>query len=589
MYLCLMLPTSRKELDRLGIDRPDIILFSGDAYVDHPSFGTAVIARVLQAQGYAVAVVPQPNWRDDLRDFKKLGAPRLFFGVSGGNMDSMVNHYTAAKRIRSNDAYTADGRADMRPDYAVTVYTRILKQLYPDVPIVIGGIEASLRRLTHYDYWADALKPSVLIDSGADYLVYGMGEEPVVELARKFAEGAAVQEIRSTPQVAYVAETEAAVLPVAHKTDAAGTFASGVIRLPSHAACQASKITFANHFKIIEEEANAARPPVLIEPMEDGSGSAVVVNPPFPPMTQAQLDAVYDLPFTYGAHPRYKNKRIPALEMIQFSICLHRGCFGGCSFCTIAAHQGRSITWRSKESVLKETKTLAALDAFKGHLTDLGGPTANMYAMEGIDKAICDKCKRTSCIFPTLCKNLNTSHKPLLDVYKAVREHPGIKKVTIGSGIRYDLFLNNKGFLNKEGERYFKELLQYHVSGRLTVAPEHTEDHVLALMHKPPFAMYRFFQQAFYKEIREKGYRWQLVPYFISSHPGCTLTDMKTLSAKFKKDHIRVEQVQDFTPTPMTKSSVMFYTGFVPETGKPVFVERQIQKKALQKESFFNH
>ncbi|MFA5497793.1 MAG: YgiQ family radical SAM protein, partial [Bacteroidales bacterium] len=455
-----MLPTSRKELDRLGIDRPDIILFSGDAYVDHPSFGTAVIARVLQAQGYTVAVVPQPNWRDDLRDFKKLGAPRLFFGVSAGNMDSMVNHYTAAKRIRSNDAYTADGRADMRPDYAVTVYTRILKQLYPNVPVVIGGIEASLRRLTHYDYWADALKPSVLIDSGADYLVYGMGEEPVVELARKFAEGAAVEELCATPQIAYVAETEELILSSARMVDKSGRcattagsaygIANDIIRLPSHAACRASKKTFANHFKIIEEEANAANPPVLIEPMEDESGPVVVVNPPFPQMTQAQLDAVYDLPFTYGAHPRYKNKRIPALEMIQFSICLHRGCFGGCSFCTIAAHQGRSITWRSKASVLKETAVLSGLDTFKGHLTDLGGPTANMYAMEGKNKAICDKCKRTSCLYPSLCKNLNISHKPLLELYKAVRETAGIKKVTIGSGIRYDLFLNANGFLDKE-------------------------------------------------------------------------------------------------------------------------------------------
>lgn len=587
MYLCLMLPTSRKELDRLGIDSPDIILFSGDAYIDHPSFGTAVIARVLQAQGYAVAVVPQPNWRDDLRDFKKLGAPRLFFGVSAGNMDSMVNHYTAAKRIRSNDAYTADGRSDMRPDYAVTVYTRILKQLYPDVPVVIGGIEASLRRLTHYDYWADALKPSVLIDSGADYLVYGMGEEPAVELARKFAEGAAVRELRSTPQIAYVAETEAAVLSAAHKADAAGNFASGVIRLPSHGACLKSKKTFANHFKVIEEEANATNPPVLIEPMEDGAGPAVVVNPPFPSMTQAQLDAVYDLPFTYGAHPRYKNKKNPALEMIQFSICLHRGCFGGCSFCTIAAHQGRTITWRSKESILKETKTLAALDAFKGHLTDLGGPTANMYAMEGKNKAICDKCKRTSCVFPTLCKNLNTSHKPLLDVYRAVREYPGVKKVTIGSGIRYDLFLDNKGFLDKEGERYFKELLRHHVSGRLKVAPEHTEDHVLKYMHKPSFALYRTLQQAFLEEVKKEGSRLQLIPYFISSHPGCTQSDMNRLAGEFKRKKIWVEQVQDFTPTPMTKSSVMYYTGLVPETGEKIFIERNLQKKALQKESFF--
>ncbi|NLK80317.1 MAG: YgiQ family radical SAM protein [Bacteroidales bacterium] len=577
MYLCHMLPTSRKELDRLGIDTVDIILFTGDAYIDHPSFGAAVIGRVLQAQGYTVAVVPQPNWRDDLRDFKKLGEPRLFFGVTSGNMDSMVNHYTAAKRLRSNDAYTADSRAGMRPDYAVTVYTRILKQLYPNTPVVLGGIEASLRRLTHYDYWSDTLKPSVLVASGADYLVYGMGERPIVELARKISAGAAPEEIRQTPQVAYL---------TAFAKEIPGTVLSR-LQLPSHKACRASKQVFAEHFKIFEEQANVTSTPVLVEPLDKVEGPAVVVNPPFPLMTQAELDGIYDLPFTYKAHPRYKGKRIPALEMIQFSICLHRGCFGGCSFCTIAAHQGRQITWRSQDSVLKETAALAAMEEFKGHLTDLGGPTANMYAMQGKDLALCRVCTRTSCLFPRVCKNLETSHKPLLELYKAVRETAGIKKVTIGSGIRYDLFLNANGFLDKEGERYFKELLRHHVSGRLKVAPEHTEDHVLKYMHKPSFALYRTLQQAFLEEVKKEGSRLQLIPYFISSHPGCTQSDMNRLAGEFKRKKIWVEQVQDFTPTPMTKSSVMYYTGLVPETGEKIFIERNLQKKALQKESFF--
>lgn len=576
MYLCRMLPTSRKELDSLGYANVDVILFSGDAYVDHPSFGPAVIGRVLEAQGYRVAVVPQPNWRDDLRDFKKLGVPRLFFGVTAGNMDSMVNHYTAAKRLRSNDAYTPEGRAGMRPDYAVTVYTRILKKLYPHVPVVIGGIEASLRRLSHYDYWSDSLKPSVLVESGADYLVYGMGERPIIELAQKLRERAALSEIRKTPQIAFLVNSAA---------EAGGT--RNMMFLPSHASCRRSRKVFAEHFRIFEQQANVSDPPVLAEPLDDTAGKTVIVNPPFPLMTTGMIDTIYDLPFTYRAHPRYKGKRIPALDMIRFSICIHRGCFGGCSFCTIAAHQGKKITSRSQGSVLKEVSRLTAMEEFRGHVTDLGGPTANMYNMQGRNRKMCDACHRTSCLFPAVCKNLNTSHRPLLELYEAVRNMPGVKKVTIGSGIRYDLFLNEKGFLNDEGKRFFFDLLRYHVSGRLKVAPEHTQDHVLEFMHKPSFELYRVLSEAFHRENTAQALKRQLVPYFISSHPGCTQHDMSVLAAKFKKDRIWVEQVQDFTPTPMTKSSVMYYTGLVPETGKKVFVERDLQKKALQKESFF--
>jgi uncharacterized radical SAM protein YgiQ len=572
-----MLPTSRKELDSLGYANVDIILFSGDAYVDHPSFGPAVIGRVLEAQGYRVALVPQPNWRDDLRDFKKLGKPRLFFGVSAGNMDSMVNHYTAAKRLRSNDAYTAEGRSGMRPDYAVTVYTQILKKLYPDVPVIIGGIEASLRRLTHYDYWSDSLMPSVLVNSGADYLVYGMGERPIIQLARMLRNKATSAELREIPQIAYIAATTKEI-PASSRQ---------ILYLPSHAACQKSRKIFAEHFQIIEKQANTSNSPVLAEPVDTEDGPAVVVNPPFPVMSTEEIDWVYELPFTYQAHPRYKGKPIPALEMILFSVCLHRGCFGGCSFCTIAAHQGKQISSRSRESVVREIEKLAKMETFKGHLTDLGGPTANMYRMKGINQRICNTCSRTSCIYPSICKNLDISHAPLLDLYQSVRNLPGVKKVTIGSGIRYDLFMDKNGFLNDEGKRYFKELLQYHVSGRLKVAPEHTRDNVLCYMHKPSFELYRVLAEAFRQEIRHTGNKLQLIPYFISSHPGCTQHDMDLLTREFRKENIRVEQVQDFTPTPMTKSSVMFYTGIVPDDGTKVFVERNPQKKALQKESFF--
>lgn len=574
------LPTSRKEMDTLGFQNVDIILFTGDAYVDHPSFGPAVIGRVLEHEGYRVALVPQPNWRDDLRDFTKLGKPKLFFGVSAGNMDSMVNRYTAAKRLRSDDAYTPEGRAGMRPDYTVTVYTRILKKLFPDVPVVIGGIEASLRRLTHYDYWSDTLKPSVLVDSGADFLVYGMGERPMVALAAKMRQHASLAELRTIPQIAYVCrDSEIPAAPTSALPDS-----PALLRLPSHAQCVAHKPLFATHFQQIEKAANQAHPPVLVEPQ--AQGSCVVVNPPYPLMTQAQLDAVYDLPFTYQAHFRYKGKRIPALEMIQFSVCLHRGCFGGCSFCTIAAHQGRSIASRSKESVLREIDRLSQLEGFKGYLTDLGGPSANMYRMQGRDLALCRQCHRTSCLFPNKCKNLNDSHNPLLELYAAVRNLPYIKKATIGSGIRYDLFLNKEGFLNAEGERYFNTLLEHHVSGRLKVAPEHTEDHVLACMHKPPFALYKTLSAQFEARTRRMGLKLQLIPYFISSHPACTMLDMEQLSRTFAQQHLHVEQVQDFTPTPMTKSSVMFYSGLDPDTLKPVFVERNPAKKQRQKSLF---
>ena len=420
-----MFPTSKKEVDALGWDYIDVILFSGDAFVDHPSFGTAVIARWLQKFGYRVAVVPQPNWRDDLRDFRKLGAPRLYFGVNSGAMDSMVNHYTAGKRLRHDDAYTPDGHFGRRPDYAVTVYTKILKRLFPDVPVVIGGIEASLRRLTHYDYWQDRLFPSVLVDSGADWLVYGMGERPMLELTRGIEAGRTVRQLQQIPQLAFFRTGR----PKERE---------GVLVLHSFEECLASKKSFAENFHQIETHANMMHPDTIVEACGDGF---VQVNPPYPPATEEEMDSFWDLPYTKLPHPRYKGSRIPAYDMIKFSINTHRGCFGGCNFCTIAAHQGKFIQSRSEASVLKEAAGLRRLPDFAGNISDLGAPTANMYGMKGRDAGLCDICRRKSCLFPQPCRNLDRSHDRLLGLYRRVDALPGIRHSYIGSGIRYDLFL----------------------------------------------------------------------------------------------------------------------------------------------------
>jgi uncharacterized radical SAM protein YgiQ len=569
------LPTSVKELQALGWENVDIILFTGDAYVDHPSFGTAVIGRVLEAAGYRVAIVPQPNWQDDLRDFRKLGKPRLFFGVSSGSMDSMVNHYTAGKRLRSDDAYTPEGRAGARPDRAATIYTRILKKLYPDVPVVLGGIEASLRRLSHYDYWEDAWKPSILVESGADFLVYGMGERPNLALAKALREGASLENLRRLPQIAWYADSETCI----HGYDTDNS-----LTLKSYEDCLASKKACISNFNIIEREANKVEAARLVEPTGKGF---VVVNPPYPLMASADLDAVYDLPFTRLPHPRYKGKRIPAYDMIKHSVCLHRGCFGGCSFCTIAAHQGKQIVSRSQGSVLRELQRHTQHPDFKGVFSDLGGPSANMYGMGGKNKELCDKCLRKSCLSPALCKNLDHNHEPLRALYQAVRALPGVKRAYVGSGIRYDLFLDEKGFLNASGRKYFEDLLRYHVSGRLKVAPEHTEAQVLRYMEKPSFALFDTLKQVFDRQNQAEGLRLQLIPYFISAHPGCQEADMQALARKLRAHRMSVEQVQDFTPTPMTRSSVMFYTGCELQTQKPLFVARSRALKMRQKEYFF--
>ncbi|MBQ7142918.1 MAG: YgiQ family radical SAM protein [Bacteroidaceae bacterium] len=579
------LPTTKKEIDRLGWDHLDVILFSADAYVDHPSFAAAVIGRILEAEGLNVAIVPQPDWHGDLRDFKKLGRPRLFFGIAPGAMDSMVNKYTANKRLRSEDAYSPDGRHDLRPEYPTIVYTRILKELYPDTPVVIGGIEASLRRLTHYDYWQDRLMPTILHPSGADLLIYGMGEKPMVSLARLLVEQDCEIDIKKFRNLmARFPQRQTASL--LNKTDIPGGIRPDDIVLHSHEECLRNKRAQAENFRHIEEESNKYAAQRIIQEVE---GRYAVVNPPYQPLTQDELDRSFDLPYTRLPHPKYKGKRIPAYEMIKFSVCLHRGCFGGCAFCTISAHQGKFITSRSKESILREVKAITQLPDFKGYLSDLGGPSANMYAMHGKNLDLCHQCKRPSCIHPQICKNLNTDHSQLLDIYHAVDALPGIKKSFIGSGVRYDLLLHDTGDerINRINRLYTEELITKHVSGRLKVAPEHTSDRVLSLMRKPSFKLFYDFKRIFDELNRRKNLRQQIIPYFISSHPGCTAEDMAELAALTKDLNFQLEQVQDFTPTPMTVSTEAWYTGLHPYTLQPIWSAKTQKEKLAQRQFFF--
>ena len=564
------IPTSLKEVQKLGWDYIDVIFFTGDAFVDHPSFGTACIARYLQKFGYRVAVVPQPNWRDDLRDFRKLGAPRLYFAVNSGAMDSMVNHYTAGKRLRHDDAYTPEGRFGQRPDRAVTVYSKILKSIWPDVPIVIGGVEASLRRLTHYDYWDDRLMPSILVDSAADYLCYGMGERPMLELTRAIEAGRNRSQIDRIPQLAFLRSGRCKV--------------EDALILHSYERCLSDRRAFAENFHQIETHANMLHPQTIVEPVGDGY---VQVNPPYPPASEDEMDSFWDLPFTKLPHQRYKGKRIPAYDMIKDSIITHRGCFGGCNFCTIAAHQGKFIQSRSEQSILEEVKRLASMPHFHGNISDLGAPTANMYGMHGKDLSRCAQCRRKSCLFPAPCVNLDRNHERVIALYRKVDAVKGIRHSYNGSGVRYDLFLDENGFVDPSGKEYLRELMLHHVSGRLKVAPEHTEDKVLDYMAKPSFRLFKRLRTEFDKINRENGTHTELVPYFISSHPGCRLQDMLALRANPSLRGIWMDQVQDFTPTPMTTSSVMFWSGIDPRTMKPVYVEKDPERKKAQKAIFF--
>ena len=569
------LPTSVKEMKALGWDSVDVVLFTGDAYVDHPSFAAAVIGRTLQKYGYKVAIVPQPNWQDDLRDFRKFGQPRLFFGVTAGAMDSMVNHYTANRRRRSDDAYTPDGRHGMRPDYPTIVYTEILRKLYPESVIVIGGIEASLRRLSHYDYWKDSLCPSILLDSPADLLIYGMGEKPIVELAKRLDAGEKIKDICDIRQTALLLKYEAEII------------SDEDILLNSFEDCKKDKKKQAENFKHIEQESNRMEGGKII--WQQHGKKIVKVNPMFPAMTTGEIDASFDLPYTRMPHPRYKGKHIPAYEMIKFSVNMHRGCFGGCAFCTISAHQGKFIASRSKESILREVKQVIEMPDFKGYITDLGGPSANMYRMGGKNTEICKKCLRPSCLNPGVCPNLNTNHSPLLDIYNAVDALPGVKKSTIGSGVRYDLAMHKTGDKNTDNinKKYIENLITKHVSGRLKVAPEHTEDHVLGIMRKPSFSLFREFTGIFNNINNKYKLNQQLIPYFISSHPGCTETDMALLACETRDLNFHLEQVQDFTPTPMTVSTEIYYTGYHPYTLEKIFTPRSKEEKLAQRKYFF--
>ena len=570
------LPTTKKECELRGWDELDVILFSGDAYVDHPSFGSAILGRILEANGYRVAIVPQPDWHGDFRDFKKLGRPRLFFGVSPGAMDSMVNRYTANRRMRSEDAFSPDSRHDMRPDYPSIVYTQILKKLFPDVPVALGGIEASLRRISHYDYWKDELRKCILCDSGADLILYGMGERSIVELANAFAEGKTMDEIHEMPQVAFYCKEK----------DIPGGFKDDDIILHSHEECLHNKKGQAENVRHLEEEANKMHAQRMIQEVD---GKYVVVNPPFPLMTTEELDAAFDLPYTRLPHPKYKGKTIPAYEMIKFSVNLHRGCFGGCSFCTISAHQGKFVVCRSKESILKEVKKIIEMPDFKGYLSDLGGPSANMYGMHGKNQKACEVCKRPSCVNPQICPNLNTDHSKLLEIYHAVDALPGIKKSFIGSGVRYDLLLHKSKDekVNQAAREYTRELITKHVSGRLKVAPEHTSPEVLKFMRKPSFDLFYEFKRIFDKINKEEGLNQQIIPYFISSHPGCHEEDMAELAVITKGLDFHLEQVQDFTPTPMTISTETWYTGYDPYTLEPVFSAKTQKEKLAQRMFFF--
>ncbi|MDE6521562.1 MAG: YgiQ family radical SAM protein [Muribaculaceae bacterium] len=569
------LPTSADEMKMLGWDQADVIIFSGDAYVDHPSFGAAVIGRTLQKAGYKVAIIPQPNWRDDLRDFKKLGRPRLFFGVSAGAMDSMVNHYTANRRLRHDDAYTPGGKHGMRPDYPTIVYSKILKSLYPDIPVIAGGIEASLRRVAHYDYWADKLRPSILAESSADMISYGMGEKTILALAERLDKGEKISEIKDIPQTVFFTH------PKDIEEDPENT-----ILLSSFEDCLADKKKQAINFRHVEEESNKWSGKTLYQSTGD---RMIRINPMWPPMDNGEIDASFDLPYTRVPHPRYKGKTIPAYEMIRHSICMHRGCFGGCAFCTISAHQGKFIASRSKESILKEAKQVTQMEDFKGYISDLGGPSANMYAMGGKNKEACKRCVRPSCLHPRPCPNLDNDHSPLTDIYRSVDALPGVKKSFVGSGVRYDLAMapTDSPDKTRANAEYIEELIAKHVSGRLKVAPEHTSDRVLDCMRKPSFKLFYDFKKIFDNVNRKHGLNQQIIPYFISSHPACKETDMAELACITKGLNFHLEQVQDFTPTPMTVASEIYYTGIHPYTGEKVFTATTEKEKLAQRQFFF--
>jgi uncharacterized radical SAM protein YgiQ len=565
------LPTTRQEIDALGWEAPDVILVSGDAYIDHPSFAAAILGRWLEHNGFRVAILSQPDWRS-AEPWRALGRPRLFYGVSAGNMDSMINHYTANRKRRNTDAYSPGGKIGLRPDRPTAVYVQRCREAFKGVPVIAGGVEASLRRVAHYDYWSDKVLPSILASSKAHLLVFGMGERPILEIARRFDAGDPVEDLRDIRGVAYLLGKNES-LPEHEWTDAACD--NRTVTLPSFEEAAGEKTRFADLTRLVHHETNPLNGRRLIQQHGDRT---VVVNPPDLVLSTADLDSLHMLPYARRPHPAYE-ERIPAWEMIRDSVQIMRGCFGGCTFCSITLHQGRAIQSRSRDSVLKEIRDVAGRKGFKGHISDIGGPTANMYRMQCTKPEVEAICRRLSCVHPKICKLLSTDHAPLVDLMRKSREVKGVKKVHVASGIRMDLV--------RDEPEYMKELVQHHVGGHLKVAPEHTSDTVLNYMKKPPQHTFEAFARQF-KETSEKcGKEQYLVPYFIASHPGSGVEEMIELALELKKNGYRPLQVQDFIPAPMDVATCMYYTGLDPHTMKPVPVARrgkarQVQRALLQ-------
>jgi uncharacterized radical SAM protein YgiQ len=551
---------SRAEMEQRGWDAVDVVFVTGDAYVDHPSFAMAILGRVLEAASFRVAMLSQPDWRS-CEPWRQFGRPRLFFAISAGNMDSLINHYTANRKVRNDDAYSPGGRIGLRPDRATLPYCHRAREAFPGVPIIAGGVEASLRRLAHYDYWSDTVRRAILLDAKADLLVYGMGERLIVEIAQRMAAGQTVRDLRDMRGMSYVLGAKESK-----------AFSADAVVLPSFEQVKSDKNAFVEATRLIHVNTNPFNARTLVQ-FHDRE--AVVVNPPDLPLSEAEMDVIYDLPYTRKPHPSYKEP-VPAFEMIKDSVTIMRGCFGGCTFCSITAHQGRIIQSRSQQSVLREVRSMADDPDFHGVISDIGGPTANMYQMRCTRPEIEAKCKRLSCVHPTICKLLGTDHGPLIELMRRARKEPGIRKVLVASGIRMDL-----AQLSPE---YLQELAAHHVGGRLKVAPEHTDPDVLQVMKKPDIDNFQSFAQAFEKASKKAGKpRQQLVPYFIASHPGSDVHAMIDLAVFLKRNGYRPDQVQDFIPAPFDIATCMYYTGVDPFTKKPVTIARNLRDRRVQR------
>ncbi|MDP9036178.1 MAG: YgiQ family radical SAM protein [Myxococcota bacterium] len=564
------LPTTREEMRVRGWDELDVLIVTGDAYVDHPAFGPVLVARFLEGRGYRVGVVAQPRW-DSPEDIARMGRPRLYVGVSAGNLDSMLSKLTAQKKVRSEDQYSPGGQASLRPNRATIVYANLCRQAFPGLPIVLGGIEASLRRIAHYDYWSDSVRRSVLLDSKADLLVFGMGERAAWEITRRLDDGERVEQLGNVRGTAHVRKNRRAWEKAAGAASRYVTDGKPVV-LPSYDDVRRDKVAFATMSRMFQYETNAHNGRPLLQPHGD---EAVYFNPPALPLDESEMDSLYDLPFTRRPHPAYGGEKIPAYETIKHSIVTMRGCFGGCTFCSITEHEGRIIQSRSADSVLREVRALSRMEDFRGTITDVGGPTANMYKMRCKDEKTEHACRRLSCVHPGICENLVTDHDPLLDLLKRVRHEPGVDNVYVASGIRYDLAARSPEFV--------RELARHHTGGQLSVAPEHTNPEVLDRMKKPPIEHYERFAQAFCQASEQAGKDQYLIPYFITGHPGSTLEDTIALAQWLKERGMRPRQVQDFIPTPMAIATAMFFTGVDPLTMKPVPVVRDLREKKMLK------